>query len=292
MHRGAVGRRPRSTDRWMAPASIDARPPRETAAGAVDEPGARLGRRPAPGRRAVLRRLSGSWSTIGAATACGYRPAADRIHGVRAADDRPAGPAAPRRTRRDRRAGAGGRSPRLRRATPFLGRHPRRVPRHRPLRRPVPGQARHHAAPGHGHRRQRARVADAGAAALGARVQHDPAVARPDRDRHQARRHAGPRREPAHQRPRQRRRRRTWPARSSPPSTSSTSATHIKVTFADGSVDRGDDREPGRRERHRRPRRPTRRPPPVVPPRSATRPPCTSAARRTSSATRSACTAR
>ena len=123
---------------------------------------------------------------------------------------------------------------RLRRATPFLGRHPRRVPRHRPLRRPVPGQARHHPAPGRRHRRQRARVPDARAAPLGARVQHDPAVARPDRDGQQVRRHARPGCQPAHRAASAAASSSTWPARSSPPSTSSTDATHIKVTFADG----------------------------------------------------------
>ena len=211
--------------------------PRETGHRAVDEPGLDLNDDP----RRAGERFSGGFQVRGPPSGrpppCGSDPQRNESDGVRAADDRPAGPAAPRRTVRiDGRAPAVDRPAPSRHAVP--GRHPRRVPRHRPLRRAVPGQTRHHAAPGRGHRRQRPRVADARAAALGARVQHDPAVAGPDRDRHEDRRHAGSRREPAHQRPRHRRRRERGRRRSSPPSTSSTARRRIKLTFADGSSTR------------------------------------------------------
>ena len=146
---------------------------------------------------------------------------------------------------------------RLRRAAPFLAGIARLVPRHRPLRRPVPGQARHHAAPGRRHRRQRPRVADARPARselvfntiqpslvlieIDTKPDATPAPsASPATERPRQRRRRQPGRRDPHGPPR-RRRRDPHPA-------------HVRRRHA---VDRATVVEPRPGERHRRPRRRT-----------------------------------
>ena len=136
----ARSRAPRGRDGGLADHPTRAR---QSARGSLTNPGLDWLDHPRRAGNAASRRLSGSRGTIGAASACGDRPASDRSHGVRAADDRPAGPAAPRRSGRRRwRPTPDDRAPASRDAV--HRRRPRLVPRHRPLRRAVPGQARDH----------------------------------------------------------------------------------------------------------------------------------------------------
>ena len=125
------------------PSGTPARPP-AIRARVVDEPGSRLARPPAPRRNAASQaaiRFAGHHR--------GRRPHAgtvppriDPTESVLPMTDRLDPPPLA-----DPAADAGGRrrtTERLRRATPFIAGRPRLVPRHRPLRRPVPGQARDH----------------------------------------------------------------------------------------------------------------------------------------------------
>ena len=250
---------------------------RKNRCGGVDEPRARLGRRPAPCRRPVLRQLSGSRSTIGAASMRGIRPAADRFHGVRAADDRPAGPAAPRRTGRPR-----GRAPADDRPAPSRARRSSRASSPRSWASPCT-LALFPAKPGITQRQ----VADTVDNVLASQTPGpprselvfdaiQPSLVLIEIDTASRRDAQARRGDPAHRGPRQRRRRQPGRARSSRPSTSSTDATHIKVTFADGSstgatISSRDDGQRHRRARSRRAARPARARDPRQPGRHAHR---------------------
>ena len=177
----------------------------------------------------------------------------------------------------------------VRRGGPFVAGVARHVHRDRSVRRPAPRAGPAHDARRQPGDRQRARLADARPTALGARLRGDPAVARADPDR----REPTPDRRVARQRPRHAASSSTTRAQSSPRSTSSTARRRSQLTFADGSTS-------GATIASRDAATPTSRcstpdtPPAHRRPGDARQPGarCGSAARPTSSATRSACTAR